>query len=67
MILSNDVSGGKDMNFFSIFTQSLNSDDSATIKVAETVLHRFSVFLISKILPHCWLSMLIIGINLDFK
>jgi len=67
MILANDVSGGKDMNFFTIFTQCLNSNDSATIKMAETVLHRFSIFLITEILPHRGFSMLIIRINLNFK
>jgi hypothetical protein len=46
MILSNDVSRGKDMNFFSVLTQGLNSDDSSAIEMAESVLHRLSIFFI---------------------
>ena len=55
------------MNFFAIFAQCLDRDDSATIQVAESVLHRFSIFLVSEVLPHSGLSMLVICIDLDFK
>lgn len=67
MVLPNHMSRGEDMDLFAILAESFNGNNSSTVKVAESVLHRLNVLLVGQVLPHCRLTMFFVSVDFNFE